>query len=88
MGRLEQLIEEINGLKKESTRRAALQIYTILDNNRKLFLEEIDSDYFSPIENNFERLSNASAREYNSPEYKRDFERAAELLSFHLNRII
>ncbi len=88
MGRIDQLIEEINGLKKESTRRSALQIYTILDNNRILFLEEIDRDYFTPIENSFGRLSNANAQEYNSPEYKRDFERAAELLSFHLNRII
>jgi hypothetical protein len=88
MGRIQQLIGEISELKKEANHRNALQIHQILANNKPLFLQQIDPDYFNPVFTTFERLSNAGPAEYNSENFKREFERSSELLSFHLNRII
>ena len=88
MARIHQLINEINELKNELSHRTGIQIHKILEGNQKLFLEHIDKDSFTPIFNSFERLADANAREFMSPDYKREFQLSADLLSFYLNRVI
>lgn len=88
MERIHQLINEINELKSDLTRRSAIQICHILANNRAIFEKEIDKDYLRSIIETFERLANASAPEYTSADYKRELQKVSELLSFHLNRVL
>jgi hypothetical protein len=87
MAMLEQLIEEIKELKNEVNHRSALKIFSILDNNKKLFIEKMDPDYFAAILKNFEDISYSSPKEYGTENYKREYQKYFESLSFHLNRI-
>jgi len=85
---LDQVIHEIKELKDRPGHRSALIIFQLLDNNRKRFLEKMDPENFNAVCNAFERLSEASAREYNSPNYTGDYQRAYNLLTFYTDRII
>jgi hypothetical protein len=87
MSRIAQVIEEIKEL-KEANNRSTLQLYNLLENNRQLFLSRLDPVDFKVIHENFKQLSETHPREYGTPSYKSEFQRAYELLSFHLNRII
>jgi hypothetical protein len=87
MSRIAQLIEEIKEL-KEANNRSTLQLYNLLENNKQLFLSKLDPVDFRIILKNFEQLSETHPKEYGTPSYKSEFQRAYELLSFHLNRII
>ena len=87
MNRLDQLINEIQGYKGNVNQRTAIQIYNILENNKTLFLSKVEKENFTPVLKDFERLSNASYLQSTSAEYKREYQRAYDLLAFHLNRI-
>lgn len=88
MSRIQQLIEEIRELRGEQNHRTALHLYNLLENNRTLFLGKLDPNDFKIILKNFEALSEAHPRDYGSSSFKNDFQRAYELLAFHLNRVI
>jgi hypothetical protein len=88
MGRIQQLISEISELRNEINHRSALRIYSLLDNNKKLFLEKLEPDNFKYLVKGFEDLSKISTAEYNTPGFKRDYNRIFESLMFHLNRIV
>lgn len=88
MSRLDQLVSEIRELKQETNHRSCLRIFNLLENNRKLFLDKIDPDYFNLALRNFEALRDTPSRNYNTAGYIRDYQSAYESLMFHLNRII
>ena len=64
MERIRQIIEEIKELEKEPTHRSTLRICSLLDNNRKLFLEKMEADNFQHVLSGFEALSEKSPVEY------------------------
>ncbi len=85
---LPHLINEIKELSKNTPRKAAFDIYNILENNKTKFEGKMDADTFDHILNSFEKLAFAGAAEFNSPQYKDEFEKQYNLLSFYLNKII
>jgi hypothetical protein len=86
--RLHDLINEIHELSQNTPRKAAFDIYNILENNKTLFAPCMDTDTFRQILNAFEKMAYAGAAEFNSPNYKDDFQKAYSLLSFYLGKII
>ncbi|HRD38314.1 MAG TPA: hypothetical protein PLC65_06755 [Bacteroidia bacterium] len=86
--RIHDLINEIHELKNTTPRKAAFDIYNILENNKTLFLGVLEHDVFNQILNDFEKIAYAAAAEFNSPHYKDDFSKAYNLLSFYLNKVI
>ncbi|MBX3163908.1 MAG: hypothetical protein KF900_05465 [Bacteroidetes bacterium] len=85
---LSNLINEIKNPSSASAHKQALDIYTMLENNRTKFLEKLDKDTYNHLLKNFESLSEARATEYNSTSYKDEFNRTYNLLLFYLDRII
>ncbi|WP_317898136.1 hypothetical protein [Aurantibacillus circumpalustris] len=88
MARLEQLIDEIKGLRNEANHRSSLRVLNLLQNNKKLFLEGMEEDYLDMATKNFQLLCDTPSREYNTPDYLRDYNKYYESLMFYLNRII
>lgn len=86
--RIHDLINEIHELKNNTPRKAAFDIYNILENNKSLFLNAIDTDVFNQVLNQFEKMAYAGAAEFNSASYKDDFSKAYNLLQFYLNKVI
>ena len=85
---LPQVIDEIKELKDQPNHRSSYVIFQLLENNQKRFLEKMEADNFNSVHRSFERLSEASAKEYNSVAYRDEFSRAHSLLMFYLDRII
>ena len=88
MSRFKQLCNEILELRSERNHRSSLYIHNILENNRALFLKELDEDTYRFALKNFGALADASASNYFSSAYADEYARAFEALAFHLNRII
>lgn len=86
--RIHDLINEIQELKNTTPRKAAFDIYNILENNKSLFQEKLDNDVFQQLLNAFENMAYAGAAEFNSAQYKDDFLKSYNLLSFYLNKVI
>lgn len=88
MSKIEQLILEIKDLRKETNHKAALQIYNILENHKKLFLSKLDPSDYNFMLSNFEGLSYGNPKDYNTTGFIRDYEKYFESLLFHLNKIV
>lgn len=88
MQKVLQLVEEIRGLRKESNHRSALKIYSLLENNNKLFLEKLDSADFNHLLRSFESISNTPSKDFGTTAYKDEYSKCYELLMFHLEKII
>ena len=88
MSRLQQIIEEIKELKNEANHRSSLRILKLIQNNKKLFLEELDEDVVEMTLRNFESLCNASTLDQADSAYVREFTKYYESLMFYLNRVI
>ena len=86
--RLQDLISEIHELSRNTPRKAAFDIYNILENNKVLFAACLDADVFRQILNSFEKMAYASANEFNSPDYRDEFQKTYNLLAFYLNKVI
>ncbi len=86
--RLNALIQEIRELKMETGHKAALDVYRLLNNNKALFGQKMDHDVLNRLLHDFEALSDASPAEAATAGYKREYEKAWELLVFYLGRII
>jgi len=86
--RLNHLINEIKELSQNTPRKAAFDIYNLLENNKTLFLTSIDADVFNQVLNSFEKMAYANANEFNTPQYKDEFQKTYNLLSFYLDRVI
>jgi len=85
---LHEIIDEINNLKTPSTHKAALDIFNLLENNRRLFLEKLDQSDFNSLLSGFETLAYAHPKEYATLSYGSDFERLKGSLQYHLNKIL
>jgi hypothetical protein len=81
------VLDEINDLKNEPTRRAALRISFLLENNRVFFLKKIDSDFYGFILKQFEHLANESTL-INTPAFKEEYRKLYGMLSYQLDKII
>jgi len=85
---LPQLINEIKELKTQQTHRSCLTIARLLENNRTMFLQNMEADNFNHVYNAFERLSETNPKEYNTVDYRSEYEKTHALLMFYLDRIL
>ena len=86
--RLHDLINEIKELRNTTPRKAAFDIYNILENNKTLFAACLEPDVYNQIHSSLENLAYANASEFNTPRYKDDFLKVYNLLEFYLNKVI
>ncbi len=86
--KLPEIIDEITHLQSPSKHKAALDIFNLLDNNRRLFLEKLDQSDFNSLLSGFEALAYAHPKDYASASYASDFERLKGSLLYHLNKIL
>lgn len=86
--RIHDLINEIKELSSSTPRKAAFDIYNILENNKTIFAPSMDADTFRQILNSFEKMAYSSAAEFNTAAYKEEFQKAYNLLSFYLGKVI
>ncbi len=86
--RILQIINEIKTLKNNPTHKSTIDICRLLENNEVLFLEKIELDNYNHLIKNFEQLSQVNAKEYNTPNYINDYEKAHSILSFYVDRVI
>jgi hypothetical protein len=86
--RLHDLINEIHEISTNTPRKAAFDIYNILENNKTLFAPCMDADTFRQILNAFEKMAYSSASEFNTASYKNEFQKSYNLLSFYLRKVI
>ena len=84
---LPQIINEIKDLKTPG-HRSCLTIFNLLENNKTNFLQKMDPDNFNHVHTKFEQLSESSPKEYNTQDYRDEYERAHSLLMFYLDRIL
>ncbi|MCZ8284187.1 MAG: hypothetical protein O9353_01920 [Bacteroidia bacterium] len=85
---LHEIIDEINHLQSPSKHKAALDIFNLLENNRRLFLEKLDQGDFNGLLSGFETLAYAHPKEYGTIAYDSDFDRLKGSLLYHLNKIL
>ena len=85
---LNDVILEIKNLKNSSLHKSALDIFRLLETNRTLFVDKMDSDNFSHLLNGFEQLSYANPKEYATTSYQRDYQTYYDLLVFYLSKIV
>jgi hypothetical protein len=88
MQKIHQLIEEIKDLRTDVSHRSALRVFSLLENNQKLFLEKMDPMDFNFLLKSFEEISNSRSVDYGTPRYKSDYQKNFELLLFHFSKII
>ena len=89
--RIHDLINEISALGGQANnvpRKAAFDIYNILENNKTLFSDSMDKDTFVQILNDFEKMAYSSSAEFSTASYKDDFQKSYNLLSFYLGKVI
>lgn len=85
---IHELVEQLRSYKGQANHRSTLEICNLLQNNQSLFIKHIDAENFKPIQSGYETLSYASPRDYNSEDYKREFQRLYGLLMFYSEKII
>ena len=81
------IINEIQSLNKESTRKAVFEINRILQNNKALLLKYIDADNLNSILQNFENLSQASHKEYTATIFTNEYQKHYNLLLYYCHKI-
>lgn len=86
--RIHDLINEIQELGGTTPRKAAFDIYNILENNKVLFAGSMDKDTFAQILSAFEKMAYSSAAEFSTSSYKDEFQKSYNLLSFYLGKVI
>lgn len=86
--KLHEIIDEISKLESPSRHKAALDIFNLLENNRRLFLEKLDQSDFNGLLSGFETLAYAHPKDYATDAYVSDFERLKGSLLYHLNKIL
>lgn len=86
--KLHEIIDEINNLETPSKHKAALDIFNLLENNRRLFLEKLDQSDFNSLLSGFETLAYAHPKDYATAFYATEFDRLKSSLLYHLNKIL
>lgn len=82
------LFEEIKELRNEVTLRSAVRIYSILNDNRDFFCSKMDKDSYSTILKGYESFAYGPPVNAGSKEFKEEYAKLFEALSYHLERII
>ncbi|MES2678751.1 MAG: hypothetical protein V4635_02650 [Bacteroidota bacterium] len=88
MQKIKQIIDEIRQLKAEPTHRSALRIYSLMENNKKLFVEVIDISDFNYLLSGFENISYKSPSEITTARGVEEYNKLCENLLFHCNRVV
>ncbi len=86
--KLNEIIEEIVNYQNTSKHKSALDIHRLLDANKQLFSQKMDTSDFAPLLTGFETLAYADPKEYATSSYQNDYERLYGLLLYHLNKIV
>ena len=86
--RIHDLINEIKEHSTNTPRKAAFDIYNILENNKILLEPCMDADTFRQILNAFEKMAYSSSAEFSTSSYKDEFQKTYNLLSFYLGKVI
>jgi hypothetical protein len=84
---LHHVINEIKTLQAARNHRAAQEIYNLLNNNRVHLTTKMDEQTLRLLIKDFEQLVEAHPGSLNTESWKREFDRAANLLEFYLNKI-
>jgi len=82
------VILEIKNLKNSSLHKSALDIFRLLETNKIVFVDKMDSDNFTHLLKVFEQLSYANPKEYATTSYQRDYQTHYDLLVFYLSKIV
>lgn len=82
------MILEIKNLKNSSLHKSALDIFRLLETNKIVFVDKMDSDNFTHLLKVFEQLSYANPKEYATTSYQRDYQTHYDLLVFYLSKIV
>jgi hypothetical protein len=82
------VILEIKNLKNSSVHKSALDIFRLLETNKTIFADKMDSDNFTHLLKGFEQLSYANPKEYTTTSYQRDYQTHYDLLVFYLSKIV
>ncbi|HOZ86438.1 MAG TPA: hypothetical protein PL029_01710 [Bacteroidia bacterium] len=88
MQKIIQIIDEIRQLKAEPTHRSAMRICSLMENNKKLFVEVIDPSDFNYLFSGFENLSFKNHSEISTARGVEEYNKFCENLLFHCNRIV
>lgn len=82
------VILELKNYKNKSVHKSALDIYKLLESNKEVFLKNMGSDNFNHLLTNFENLTYANPKDYQTSVYARDYQTHYDLLLFYLERIV
>ena len=74
------IINEIQSLNNENTRKSVFEINRLLQNNKVLLLKYMDAESLNPILNQFDNLTQASHQEYSSESFTYDYQKQYQLL--------
>lgn len=81
------IINEIQSLNNENTRKSVFEINRLLENNKALLLKHMDTESLNPILTQFDSLTQASHQEYTSESFTYDYQKKYQLLMYYFNKI-
>lgn len=81
------IINEIQSLNNENTRKSVFEINRLLQNNKALLLKHMDAENLNPILNQFDSLTQASHQEYTLESFTYDYQKQYQLLMYYFNKI-
>lgn len=84
---MNKLFDEILSLKDERTHRSALRIQSILNDNPELFTSTFGPDLYRDFSSGFDLIAGSRAGYFGTEQFKSDFGKQIESLSYYLNRI-
>jgi hypothetical protein len=82
------ILDEINDLRAEPTHRSALRIYNLLEHNKDFFVKNFDGDFYKLIYQNFEELANYRPTDAASTEFKEEYNKFYQMLSYRIDKLI
>jgi len=86
--RIIQVIDEIRELTTEPTHRSALRIHSLMENNKKGFIEIMDLNDFNFLLTGFENLSYKNPSEFKSQSGVDEYDKFCGNFLFHCNRVV
>ena len=84
---VQDIINEIQSLNNENTRKSVFEINRLLQNNKVLLLKHMDAENLNPILNQFDSLTQASHQKYTSESFTYDYQKQYQLLMYYFNKI-
>ncbi|MES2515283.1 MAG: hypothetical protein V4580_14115 [Bacteroidota bacterium] len=82
------IILEIKNYSNTSVHKSALDIYKLLEGNKDVFMKKMQAADFEHLLTNFENLTYANPKDYQTPGYEREYRKQYDLLLFYLDRIV